>query len=448
MKTRFLLIFSIIFAALLTAACNSAPETAVGDEQVNYRYDSLPDGDDTSQSIEEYRALSRWHTFDLTYCFINGTNQFTDPEEFEIVASAFAVWAAQTPLTFTPLNSCASADIEISWQAGDHNSIEDFDGPGGILAYATFPNPFSPRKVFLRFDNDERWSNTGFQDVDLLTVAIHEIGHALGLGHSRDPRAIMYASYAGPRRALSADDIAGIQELYGENSNPEPPEVPTQAETPPPSNATDSDGDGLSDAEEQLIVGTDPNNADTDGDGIGDGVEVINRLNPLDADMDKDGISDGDEIRNGTSPFFPNEQNTAASPELIQQVSEFLGRAIQLEIRAYRQNDPSIAAAVLGENILTPLTNDINQLATQGLVQLSSFDYYRSYIDDVRIISNRQLEVDTCEVWSSTIYLQEDGSVVSYEEPELLPQTLTIRHLDVGWFITDVQFFNAPAFCQ
>ncbi|MCB0032670.1 MAG: matrixin family metalloprotease, partial [Anaerolineales bacterium] len=301
---------------------------------------------------------------------------------------------------------------------------------------------------FLRFDNDERWSNTGFQDVDLLTVAVHEIGHALGLGHSRDPRAIMYASYAGPRRTLSADDIAGIQELYGENSNPAPPEVPTQAETPPPSNATDSDGDGLSDAEEQLIVGTDPNNADTDGDGIGDGVEVINRLNPLDADMDKDGISDGDEIRNGTSPFFPNEQNTAASPELIQQVSEFLGRAIQLEIRAYRQNDPSIAAAVLGENILTPLSNDINQLATQGLVQLSSFDYYRSYIDDVRIISNRQLEVDTCEVWSSTTYLQEDSSVVSYEEPELLPQTLTIRHLDVGWFITDVQFFNAPAFCQ
>ena len=242
----------------------------------------------------------------------------------------------------------------------------------------------------------------------------------------------MYASYAGPRRKLTLDDIAGIQELYGENSNPEPPQVPSQSETPSPSNNTDSDGDGLSDAEEVLIVGTDPANADTDGDGIGDGVEVINRLNPLDADMDRDGVSDGDEVRNGTSPFFPNEQSTANSPELIEQVSEFISRAIRLEIRAYRQNDPSIAAAVLGEQLLTPLTADINQLAAQGLVQLSSFDYYRSYIDDVRIISNRQLEVDTCEVWSSTTYNQEDGTVVSYEEPQLLPQTLTLQRLDVA----------------
>lgn len=451
MNTRLLLWLIFPLALLLITACTNSANTnntAAAGEQVNYRYDSLPDADDTSQSIAAYRALSRWHTFDLAYCFVNGSGQFNDPQEFEIVTSAFAVWAAQTPLTFTAVNNCNAAHIEVSWQVGDHGSLEDFDGPGGILAYATFPNPFSPRKVVLRFDDEERWANTGFQDVDLLTVAIHEIGHALGLGHSRDPRAIMYASYAGPRRQLAADDIAGIQELYGASSNPAPPEIPDTEETPPPSSTTDSDGDGLSDAEEVLIVGSDPNNADTDGDGLSDGVEVINRLNPLDPDMDRDGISDGDEVRNGTDPFFPNEQNTEASPQLIQQVSEFLSRAIRLEIRAYRQNDPSVAAGVLGEELLSSLTRDINQLVAQGHVQLSTFDYYQSYIDDVRVLSNRQIEVDTCEVWSSTIYNQADGTVISNEEPQLLPQTLTIQHLDIGWFITDVEFFNAPAFCQ
>ncbi|MFP2964292.1 hypothetical protein ACLEPN_42965, partial [Myxococcus sp. 1LA] len=37
--------------------------------------------------------------------------------------------------------------------------------------------------------------------------------------------------------------------------------------------AVDTDGDGLSDAEE-IALGTDPNNPDTDGDGLPDGIEV------------------------------------------------------------------------------------------------------------------------------------------------------------------------------
>jgi Bacterial TSP3 repeat len=43
----------------------------------------------------------------------------------------------------------------------------------------------------------------------------------------------------------------------------------------------DSDGDGLTDAYENLVSKTDPNNADTDGDGIPDGWEVLLGLNPL-----------------------------------------------------------------------------------------------------------------------------------------------------------------------
>jgi hypothetical protein len=49
-----------------------------------------------------------------------------------------------------------------------------------------------------------------------------------------------------------------------------------------PSCSPDSDGDGLSDDEENNIYGTDPNNPDTDGDGISDGDEVQNGTDPLD----------------------------------------------------------------------------------------------------------------------------------------------------------------------
>lgn len=58
----------------------------------------------------------------------------------------------------------------------------------------------------------------------------------------------------------------------------------------------DSDGDGLSDAEEQRL-GTDPNNPDTDGDGLSDGDEVNRyRTDPLKADTDGDGLTDGQEV--------------------------------------------------------------------------------------------------------------------------------------------------------
>jgi hypothetical protein len=49
---------------------------------------------------------------------------------------------------------------------------------------------------------------------------------------------------------------------------------------PPSATSIDSDGDGLSDAQE-MILGTDPFNPDTDGDGFTDGVEVAAGSDPL-----------------------------------------------------------------------------------------------------------------------------------------------------------------------
>ena len=46
-------------------------------------------------------------------------------------------------------------------------------------------------------------------------MAIHEIGHLLGLSHSQDQDAIMFAFYSPDRVNLAQDDIDGIQALYG-----------------------------------------------------------------------------------------------------------------------------------------------------------------------------------------------------------------------------------------
>ncbi len=53
------------------------------------------------------------------------------------------------------------------------------------------------------------------QPIDLVTVAAHEIGHALGLGHSNVTCALMNPFYTGSHRYLSQDDVDGVQSIYG-----------------------------------------------------------------------------------------------------------------------------------------------------------------------------------------------------------------------------------------
>jgi hypothetical protein len=73
----------------------------------------------------------------------------------------------------------------------------------------------------------------------------------------------------------------------------------------------DSDADGLSNADELNLHGTDPGKADTDGDGLSDGDEaVIHLTSPSNPDTDGDGVSDYDEIWNrGTDPNNPASLN-------------------------------------------------------------------------------------------------------------------------------------------
>ena len=51
--------------------------------------------------------------------------------------------------------------------------------------------------------------------LDLRSILTHELGHALGLGHSDDPRATMFATGSGLRwRSLEKDDVDGVCSLY------------------------------------------------------------------------------------------------------------------------------------------------------------------------------------------------------------------------------------------
>jgi hypothetical protein len=147
------------------------------------------------------------------------------------IQRAFDAWSAVADLTFVQVSddgaafnaSSSSGNIRI----GGHN----MGGAGGTLAHGFYPpNNGNTASGDIHFDTAENWTigfaGSGF---DIFQVFAHELGHALGLNHATDPNALMYPYYSESFTGPQADDIAGMQYLYGPAaiSTPEPVSEPS-----------------------------------------------------------------------------------------------------------------------------------------------------------------------------------------------------------------------------
>ncbi|MGU3358966.1 matrixin family metalloprotease [Methylobacterium sp. M6A4_1b] len=135
-----------------------------------------------------------------------------------ILQSAFAAWAASADIAFQQVASTATAQIDFT--------LGGIDGLGNTVGYANYS--FSGQRMqsaAVTFDTGEGWHASGTrvisnQNVDLAVVALHEIGHALGLDHYNAKPEVMNAILNPAVTALGAGDVAGIQALYGAPSAP------------------------------------------------------------------------------------------------------------------------------------------------------------------------------------------------------------------------------------
>src|SRR5271166_3840050 len=137
------------------------------------------------------------------------------------IEKAAAVWEAVANINLAQVSDDGSREAINGNQQDDPRfgdiRIGAVDLGTSALGETFLPPPFNSGTdagdIFLNSNPIATWNiNSAY---DLETVAIHEFGHALGLGESQITTACMYAYYNGTKQSLTTDDIAGIQSVWG-----------------------------------------------------------------------------------------------------------------------------------------------------------------------------------------------------------------------------------------
>jgi hypothetical protein len=163
----------------------------------------VPDGTPTGVQIQTFGSPGgRWSRRTLTWS-VNPANCNLPPADvFNELNTAFNTWQALRPPSFTFMPVNTNGDIQASF--GGSQLSSGFGSAGGVAASAPYPEHGR-----LYFDSNETWTR------ELLrSVALHEMGHALGLSHSNSPTSLMYPFDIGATE-IDAETRDALRRLYG-----------------------------------------------------------------------------------------------------------------------------------------------------------------------------------------------------------------------------------------
>ncbi|XP_072883302.1 matrix metallopeptidase-21 [Hemitrygon akajei] len=147
------------------------------------------------------------------------SNQLSVEDQKRVLKMAFRMWSEVIPLEFEEnTDSPASmVDIKLGFGKGRHmGCTRAFDGNGQEFAHAW-------QLGDIHFDDDDHFTTPSNRNgISLLKVAVHELGHVLGLPHSYRTGSIMQPSYIPQDSTFELDwlDRKAIQQLYGICASP------------------------------------------------------------------------------------------------------------------------------------------------------------------------------------------------------------------------------------
>jgi hypothetical protein len=179
----------------------------------------VPDGTIIGSATNGYIRSNLFATF-------NGHSGWSTATWQNQILKAAQAWAQQTNLNLAVVPDNGATMGTGSYQQGDPGfgdiRIAGYNFGNNYLGVADMPMTDNNYSIAgdVTFNTGQPF-NIG-STYDLFSVAVHEMGHALGMDHSSSSTAVMYATYTSTRTGLSSDDIAGIRSIYSNGAGRSP----------------------------------------------------------------------------------------------------------------------------------------------------------------------------------------------------------------------------------